>query len=140
MIGSKAQKETALTCECKAEEIVLLPCSGASNCGQIANQAAVKLTEDGYGRMYCLAGIGAHQDGMIESARGAKRIVALDGCMTACAKKTVEHAGLIVTDWICVTDAGIEKVHEFRLHRRDIDLIAQRTRESLARLVGTRGK
>jgi uncharacterized metal-binding protein len=31
---------------CKAEEITLLPCSGGSNCGQIANQAAVKLDED----------------------------------------------------------------------------------------------
>ncbi len=139
-MDNKAQDSAALKCECKAEEIVLLPCSGASNCGQIANQAAVKLTEGGYGRMYCLAGIGAHNDGMIESARGAKRIVALDGCTVACARKTVEHAGLNVTDWICVTDAGIDKVHKFRLQRKDIDLLAQRTRESLASTVGTKGK
>ncbi len=133
MTGSKAQGETALACECKAEEIVLLPCSGASNCGQIANQVAVKLTEDGYGRMYCLAGIGAHQEGMIESARGAKRIVALDGCSVACAKKTVEHAGLLVTDWVCVTGEGIVKNHQFELSPEDIALIARRIREVLGR-------
>ena len=139
-MNKKSQDSIPLQCDRKAEEIAFLPCSGASNCGQIANQAAVKLTEGGYGRMYCLAGIGAHNDGMVESARGAKRIVAMDGCQVACAKKTIEHAGLPVTDWICVTDAGIDKVHEFRLKRKDIDLIAQRIRESLANPVGTKGK
>ena len=44
-------------CSCKAEEVVLLPCSGGSNCGQIANQVAVRLTEEGVGNIYCLAGI-----------------------------------------------------------------------------------
>ena len=86
------------TCACKGEDVILLPCSGGSNCGQIANQAAVSLDVLGVGRIYCLAGIGAHIGGMVESAKGAKRIVALDGCQVACAKKTVEHAGLIVTD------------------------------------------
>jgi uncharacterized metal-binding protein len=127
-------------CSCKAEEVVLLPCSGGSNCGQIANQAAVKLTEEGVGNIYCLAGIGAHIEGMVESARSAKRVVVLDGCQVACAKKTVEHVGLVVTDWICVTDEGIDKVHEFKLSAEDIALIAQRTRESLAKMpqAGTR--
>jgi len=132
-MNKKAGDSATLQCECKAEEIVLLPCSGASNCGQIANRVAVKLTEDSYGRMYCLAGIGAHNDGMIESVRGAKRIVALDGCSVACAKKTIEHAGLTVTDWICITDEGVAKTHEFKLASKDIDLIARRTRETLAK-------
>ena len=120
-------------CSCKAEEVVLLPCSGGSNCGQIANQAAVKLTEEGVGNIYCLAGIGAHIEGMVESVRSAKRVVVLDGCPVACAKKTLEHAGLVVTDWICVTEEGIDKVHTFALRPEDVTLIARRTRESLAR-------
>ena len=52
--------------------------------------------------------------------RGQK-IVALDGCQVACAKKTIEHAGLTVTDWICVTEEGISKNHEFQLGPEDID-------------------
>ena len=132
-MNKKVQGKSELQCECKAEEIILLPCAGGSNCGQITNQVAVKLDEEGVGRIYCLAGIGAHVDGMVESARGAKRIVALDGCKTACAKKTVEHAGLPVTDWICVTESGIEKVHRFQISPGDIDLVSQLTRESLAR-------
>ena len=129
-------ENTNVTCECKAEEIILLPCSGGSNCGQITNDVAVKLDKEGVGRIYCLAGIGAHVDGMVESSRGAKRIVALDGCQVACAKKTIEHAGLNVTDWICVTEEGVEKNHQFQIAQNEIELIARRTRESLAKPLG----
>ncbi len=131
------RKPPAPTCECKADDIILLPCAGGSNCGQITNQVAVRLDEAGVGRIYCLAGIGAHIDGMVESARGAKRIVALDGCHVACAKKTIEHAGLPVTDWICVTGEGVAKNHQFRLAPEEIDLIVRRTRESLAKPTNT---
>jgi uncharacterized metal-binding protein len=133
MEQSKPQENTALTCECSAEEITILPCSGGSNCGQITNQVAVSLDVLGVGHIYCLAGIGAHIDGMVESARGAKRIVALDGCQVACAKKTIEHAGLKVTDWICVTEEGISKSHNLLLEQADIELITQRTRKLLSK-------
>lgn len=134
MVNRKPQ-EDAPTCECRAEEIIFLPCAGGSNCGQITNEVAVRLDEEGVGRIYCLAGIGAHIEGMVESARGAKRIVALDGCQEACAKKTIEHAGLPVTDWVCVTDEGVAKSHQFKLAAEEIDLIVRRTRGSLARSI-----
>ncbi len=120
-------------CICKAEDIILLPCSGGSNCGQITNQVAVSLDVLGVGRIYCLAGIGAHIDGMVESARGAKRIVALDGCQVACARKTIEHAGLTVTDWICVTEEGISKSHRLLMEDKEIEFITQRTKWLLAK-------
>ena len=35
-------------CLCKNNEKVLVfPCSGGSNCGQISNQVAIEITEDG---------------------------------------------------------------------------------------------
>jgi len=132
MVESKPQ-ENAFTCECSAEEITFLPCSGGSNCGQITNHVAVRLDEEGIGHIYCLAGIAAHIDGMVESARGAKRIVALDGCQVACAKKAIEHAGLKVTDWICVTEEGVAKNHQFKLAPEEIELIVRKTKESLTR-------
>jgi len=131
--SNKPQENNVVTCECKAEEITILPCSGGSNCGQIANQAAVSLDTLGVGKIYCLAGIGAHIDGMVESAKSAKRLVAIDGCQVACAKKTIEHAGLKVTDWICVTDEGISKSYNLLLEQADIEFITQRTRELLSR-------
>ena len=44
-MSNDSVKNTELSCECRAEEIIFLPCSGASNCGQIANQVALKLDE-----------------------------------------------------------------------------------------------
>ena len=132
----KPQENAVFTCECSAEEIIFLPCSGGSNCGQITNQVAIKLDEEGAGHIYCLAGIAAHINSMVESARGAKMLVALDGCQVACAKKAIEHAGLKVTHWICVTDEGFAKTHQFKLTSEDIDLIARHTRESLAKSSG----
>ena len=129
----KHQENNAATCECKAEEITIIPCSGGSNCGQITNQAAVSLDTLGVGKIYCLAGIGAHIDGMVESAKSAKRLGAIDGCQVACAKKTIEHAGLTVTDWICVTDEGISKSHNLLLEQADIEFITRRVKELLAR-------
>ena len=59
------------TCECKAEEIALLPCAGGSNCGQITNRVAVKLDEEGIGRSYCLpASFIETQDWALEDPKG----------------------------------------------------------------------
>ncbi|MBA7653278.1 hypothetical protein ES703_61125 [subsurface metagenome] len=123
-------------CLCEASEVLIFPCSGGSNCGQIANQAAVQLAEEGIGRMYCLAGIGAHDSVMIDTAKAAKRIVAIDGCSTACAKRTLEHAGLMVTDYLDVTEEWIEKVvGDFKLSLEDISSIAAKVKERLGQAI-----
>jgi len=123
----------AKECLCQASEVVIFSCSGGSNCGQIANNVAVHLTEEGVGTLFCLAGIGAHIPGMIESAKSAKRIVAIDGCSVACAKKTIEHAGLNVTDYIDITKEGIAKNKDFKLSQQDILFIVKRTKQELAK-------
>ncbi len=122
-------------CLCEASEVLIFPCSGGSNCGQIANQAAVQLTEEGVGTIYCLAGIGAHDSVMIEPAKAAKRVVAIDGCSTSCAKRTLEHAGLMVTDHLDVNEEGIEKIHDFKLSLQDISSIAAEVRERLSQTI-----
>ena len=60
--------------------IMILTCSGGSNAGQLANQAAAELTQEGYGKMYCLAGIGGRLGGFIQSARDVPEMIAIDGC------------------------------------------------------------
>ena len=39
-------------------ETMILACSGGSNVGQLANQAAVTVNQEGFGKILCLAGIG----------------------------------------------------------------------------------
>ncbi|SFG81398.1 Uncharacterized protein, contains metal-binding DGC domain [Desulfotomaculum arcticum] len=119
------------SCSCDASEILIFPCSGASNVGQIANQAGVELTKAGCGKMFCLAGIGGHVDSFIESTKGAKKVVAIDGCPVQCAKKTLEHAGLMITDYVLVTDEGIQKTHDFNLQVADIEKICDKIKANL---------
>ena len=74
---------------------------------------------------------------MIESARSAKRLVAIDGCQVACAKKTIQHAGLTVTNWICVTDEGISKSHNLLLEEGEIEYITKKIKRLLSKPLET---
>jgi uncharacterized metal-binding protein len=117
----------------KPEKAVIFPCSGGSNCGQIANQVAVTLTTEGACNMSCLAGIGAHDQEMIDSARSTKTILAIDGCTVACAKKALEHAGIEVTKWVCVTEEGIKKTAgKFNIAPEEVTRIAHLAKETIA--------
>jgi len=100
-------------CICEASSILVFPCSGGSNVGQIANAAAVELTRQGQAKMYCLAGIGGHIAGMIDSTAHVDYRIAIDGCAVACARKTLEHAGLVVDRAVVATELGIQKNHQF---------------------------
>jgi len=117
----------------KPGRTAVYPCSGGSNCGQIANDVGIKLTEEGLGNMSCLAGIGAHDQKMIDGGTSADRVLAIDGCEVACAKKTLEHAGIPVTQWICVTDYGIKKTpNKFEIKPGELDSVLNGTRAALS--------
>jgi uncharacterized metal-binding protein len=120
-------------CLCEPGEILLFTCSGASNVGQVANQAAVTLAQDGVGRMFCLAGIGGHIPGMIESTKAGKMIVALDGCPVACAKKTLEHAGFRIDEYLQATELGMEKGHHFNFSNSDARKMADYLADRISR-------
>jgi uncharacterized metal-binding protein len=112
-------------CLCEPSEILIFPCSGGSNVGQIANQAGVKLTQSGLGNIFCLAGIGGHVSGMIESTKAGKVIVAIDGCPVQCAKKTLEHAGFKIDEYVEITSMGIEKNHDLNPIAADVEKVTQ---------------
>ncbi len=103
--------------------VMILACSGGSNVGQLTNQAAIELTQEGFGKMFCLAGIGAHLNGFVQSAKDVPQMVAIDGCPQACAKKTLEHAEVPMKSYLVLTDLGIEKDKNFNLKREDIDKV-----------------
>ena len=107
-------------CLCEPTEILIFPCSGGSNVGQIANEAAKGLTTLGHGKIYCLAGIGGHVSGLVESTKAAKKIVVIDGCPVECARKTLEHAGFKIDVHVVVTELGIQKVLGFMMDNDEI--------------------
>lgn len=93
-------------------ETLLFTCAGAAHCGQVANRAALQLTRDGAGKIFCLAAMSASIPDKLTRARQAAARVVIDGCDDRCARLTMEKAGLPVDLHLVVTDAGVEKMPE----------------------------
>ena len=102
--------EKQTSCACGGSVTILLPCSGAADTGEIADRAARKFSKGGCAAMFCLAGVGANISGFIASAKGADRLLVVDGCNLDCARKTLAEKG--ITENIIhvrVTDLGFVK-------------------------------
>lgn len=97
------------TCACGAAPKLIFPCSGASDVGAIADQAARKLTKEGKGKMYCLAGIGGRVSGMMATTASVDTILVIDACPIECARKTMEQAGFKKFSHLQLSDLGFEK-------------------------------
>lgn len=109
----------------------ILACSGGSNVGQITNEVAKLLDIAGEGKFFCLAGVGGHISGMIASVEGCDKVLVLDGCPVACAKKVMDTANINDYEYLVVTDLGIEKVHDFRLSEEHLDQVISACRAAL---------
>jgi len=96
-------------CTCGSAPKLIFTCSGSSDVGAIADQAARKLTKDGTGKMYCLAGIGGRVSGIMATTESAAKILAIDGCPINCARKTLELAGFKQIEHLSLSDIGLEK-------------------------------
>jgi len=77
--------------------------------GAIADLAARKLTKEGAGRMYCLAGIGGRVSGIMATTAAAAKILVIDGCPLNCARNTFEQAGFKKYEHLQLSDLGMEK-------------------------------
>lgn len=101
--------ENQSSCACGEAPKFVFSCSGGSDVGEIADRSARKLSAGGAGKMYCLAGVGGHVDGIMRNTESAGKILAIDGCPVDCAKKILEHAGITGFAHIRITDLGMEK-------------------------------
>lgn len=96
-------------CACDVAPKLIFACSGAADVGHIADLAARKLTAEGTGKMFCLAGIGGRVSGIVETTKAASAILAIDGCPLDCARKTLEEAGFTQFERLRLADLGMEK-------------------------------
>lgn len=77
----------------KVTQLVFV-CSGAADVGELTDRAARKLRADGLAAMSCLASVGARDADIMFNADLAERVLLIDGCPNACARRTFMHAGL----------------------------------------------
>jgi uncharacterized metal-binding protein len=133
--GENAKKEAAAS-ECcggtAKKNVLLYACSGAANVAETADRAARELMFSDCGKMFCLAGLGAGVQGMIQTAKDADLNVVIDGCPMDCAKKVFDKAGVTNYRVIRVTDLGIEKVKGVRCTQEQIDRVIAKAREVVA--------
>jgi uncharacterized metal-binding protein len=109
---------------------MILACSGGSNVGQLSNQAAVDLTQEGFGKMFCLAGVGGHLGGFVQSAKDVPQMVAIDGCDIGCAKAILEHAEVPIKSYLVLTDLGIEKNKDFDLKKEQLEEVKKAVKQA----------
>lgn len=96
-------------CACAAAPKLIFPCSGAADVGAIADQAGRKLTRDGAGKMFCLAGVGGRVPGIMKTTEAAAKILAIDGCAQECAKNCLLQAGFTRFEHVQLASLGMEK-------------------------------
>lgn len=96
-------------CACSVAPKLIFACSGAADVGQTSDLAARKLTQQGDGKMFCLAGIGGRVSGIMETTKAAAAVLAIDGCPLDCARKTLENAGFSNFEHLRLSDLGMEK-------------------------------
>ena len=99
---------TKSNCACGGTRLIFA-CSGAADVGAIADQAARRLTADGTGRMFCLAGIGGRVSGIMKSTAAADAVLAIDGCPLNCARNCLEQAGFSGFKHLQLAELGQEK-------------------------------
>lgn len=98
-----------MNCACGAAPKLIFACSGAADVGAAADLAARKLTRDGVGKMYCLAGIGGRVSAIMKSTEASAAILAIDGCPINCAKHCLEQAGFSHFAHVQLADLGMDK-------------------------------
>jgi uncharacterized metal-binding protein len=119
------------SCTCQESLKLVFACSGAADVGAIADQAARKISRDGAGSMFCLAGIGGRVPGILKTAEAADRILAIDGCPLDCARSSLEEAGFANFEHLRVTDLGMEKGRAPVTDER-VALVAEKAAANLA--------
>jgi uncharacterized metal-binding protein len=118
-------------CACGSANVAIFPCVGASNVGQLTNKIAIELEKQNIGNLMCTVGIGARAPGLMKSAEGSERIIAIDGCPVSCAIKTLELAGFKVDRHIIISELGIKKNKDKDLKDNEISEALEKTLEIL---------
>lgn len=136
-LGLRLIKETVMSDCCgngnaKGRTVLLYACSGGANVGEVADRAARELMYAKEGTAFCLAGLGADIQGMVQTARDADLNVVIDGCPVDCAKKVFDRLGLANYVQVKVTDLGIAKAKGVPATDEQVAAVVAKVRQALA--------
>nr|WP_316639708.1 putative zinc-binding protein [uncultured Roseateles sp.] len=102
-------------------------CSGCSSAAQLANHLALRLDREGVAEMSCIAGVGGNVRSLVRRAREAagegRPIVAIDGCMLACAKNCLAERGVTAIDHVMLAESGVAKRYHADFDERQAEQV-----------------
>ena len=75
----------------------------------MANHLALTLDRAGQAEMSCIAGVGGGVAGLVQTARSGRPILALDGCVLACARACLAREGVTPDKHLLLSDFGVKK-------------------------------
>lgn len=115
-----------------AEKALLVCFGGMSNVGALTGLAALEVARAGEATIFCLASL-ANGDPVVRKRLGeAARIVTVDGCPLACAKRIAERAGFPPQRALVLAqDLGIKKGPPMEVNEGDVSRAAALIREAL---------
>lgn len=109
----------------KDETLTVYSCSGCSNVAQLANRIAVQLDRHKLAKMSCIAGVGAGVPSLLKVAKSAEKILVLDGCPIACAKKCLENQSIAFDKHFILTEFEIKKIDGEDVNEKEFRRIYQ---------------
>lgn len=109
---------------------LVFACSGAADVGAIADRAARDVSKAGHGKMFCSVGLGGKVGPILEATRAASTILAIDGCILDCTKRSLAEAGFEQFLHLRVTDLGMTK-GETDVSDANISTVAERAKALL---------
>jgi uncharacterized metal-binding protein len=118
-----------------AKKVLLYACSGGANVAEASDKACRQLMSEGMGSMFCLAGLGAGIENMVQQARDADLNVVIDGCPMDCARKIFDKLSLANVHFVRVTDLGlVKKPKGTRATDDEVQAIVNNVKHALAAL------
>ena len=108
------------TCGYASKGVAIHACSGGSNVGQMANDAANVLVGRKVSKLSCAVGQGAHTSVIVDSVKMAEAAVAQNGCSMRSVRKPMKHVDIKPRINFKITDLGFMKNNEQLRNNRSV--------------------
>ena len=115
----------------KSEKLVYA-CSGCSNVAQMTNYIALELTRRGVAEMSCIAGVGGGVPSLVNKAKNADYILALDGCQLHCTRNCLRNQNITPDRHITLSTLGLRKKHHEEFDQKVADCLLSQLVDELS--------